>query len=79
MINFDDLTKENRKKHNSNCHKFLVIHTEYQLLDALDLGKTNSLFNVISQHRDIDKTYFYAKNPYEVKCQFPINKRESTA
>ena len=41
-------------------------------------GKTNSLFNLINQQPDIDKIYLYAKDPYEAKYQFLINKREST-
>ena len=36
------------------------------------------LFNLISQHLDIDKIYLYAKNLYEAKYQFLINKRESS-
>ena len=38
----------------------------------------NSLYNLISQQPDIDKIYLYAKNPYEAKYQFLINKSEST-
>ena len=30
-------------------------------------GKTNSLFNLISQQPDMDKIYLYAKDPYEAK------------
>ena len=30
------------------------------------------------QPSDIDKIYLYAKDPYEAKYQFLINKREST-
>ena len=41
-------------------------------------GKTNSLFNIINQQPDIDKIYFYGKDPYKAKYQFLINKREST-
>ena len=41
-------------------------------------GKTNSLFNLINQQCDIDKIYLYTKDPYEVKYEFFINKREST-
>ena len=40
-------------------------------------AKTNSLFNIISQQPDIDKGYLCAKDPYEAKYQFLINKRES--
>ena len=32
--------------------------------------------NLISNQPDIDKIYLYAKNPYETKYQFLINKRE---
>ena len=41
-------------------------------------GKTNSLFNLINEEPDIDKIDLYAKDPYEAKYQFLINKREST-
>ena len=40
-------------------------------------GKTNSLFNLISQQPDIDKIYLYVKDRYEAKYEFLINKRES--
>ena len=41
-------------------------------------GKTNALLNLINNQPDIDKIYLYAKDPYEAKDQFLINKREST-
>ena len=41
-------------------------------------GKTNALLNLINNQLDIDKIYLYAKDPYEEKYQFLINKREST-
>ena len=40
-------------------------------------GKTNALLNLINNQPDIDKIYLYAKDPYEDKYQFLINKRES--
>ena len=40
-------------------------------------GKTNSLFDLISQQLGIDKIYLYAKDPFEAKYQFLIDKRES--
>ena len=46
-------------------------------MGALNQEKTNSLFNLISQQPDIDKTYLYAKDAYERKCQFLINKQKS--
>ena len=39
-------------------------------------GKTNALLNLINNQPDIDKIYLYAKDPYEVKYQYLINKRE---
>ena len=30
-------------------------------------GKANSLFNLMNQQSDIDKTYLCAKDPYEAK------------
>ena len=34
--------------------------------------------NLINNQPDTDKIYLYAKDPYEAKYQFLINKREST-
>ena len=34
--------------------------------------------NLINNHPDIDKIYLCAKNAYEAKYQFLINKRERT-
>ena len=39
-------------------------------------GKTNLLLYLIVNQPDIDKIYFYAKDPYESKYQHLINKRE---
>ena len=36
----------------------------------------NLLFNLINHQPDIDKTYLYAKDPYEAKYQFLIKKRK---
>ena len=40
-------------------------------------GKTNVLLNLIENQLDIDKVNLYAKDPYEAKYQYLINKRES--
>ena len=39
-------------------------------------GKANTLLNLINNQPDIDKMYLYAKDPYEAKYQYLINKRE---
>ena len=40
------------------------------------IWKTNVLLNLIENQPDIDKIYLYAKDPYEAKYQYLINKRE---
>ena len=40
-------------------------------------GKTNILLNLINNQPDMDEIYLYAKDPYENKHQFLINKKES--
>ena len=39
-------------------------------------GKTNALLNLTNNQLDIDKIYLYAKDPYDAKYQYLINKRE---
>ena len=70
MINFDDVSKENIK--NIAVHPYKILIT-----GGSGSGKTNSLFNLITYQVDIDKTYLYAKDPYEAKYQCLINKHES--
>ena len=78
MINFDDVTKENIKEHNPNWPQIPDHPYRILIIGGSGSGKTNSLFNLISQQPDIDKIYLYAKDPYEAKYQLLINKREST-
>ena len=40
------------------------------------IWKTNALLNLINNQPYIDKIYLYAKDPYEAKYQYLINKRE---
>ena len=42
----------------------------------LRIWKKNVLLNSIENQPDIDKIYLYAKDPYEPKYQYLINKRE---
>ena len=46
------------------------------IIGGSGFGKTNALLNLINNQPDIDKTYLYAKDPYEAKYPFLINKRE---
>ena len=79
MINFHDYANENKTNHNQNWsyipdHPFRIL-----IIGSSVSGKTNALLNLINNQPDIDKIYLYAKDPYEAKYQFLINKRESTA
>ena len=78
MINYDDVTKENIKEHNPDWTQ--IPNHPYRILIIGTSGsqKTTSLFYLKSHQPDIDKIYLYAKDPYEAKYQFIINKWEST-
>ena len=39
-------------------------------------NENNALLNLINNQPSIDKIYLYAKDPYETKYQYLINKRE---
>ena len=76
MINFDDYVNENKTKHNQKWpyipnHPFGIL-----IKVGPRSGKTNALLNLINNQPNIDKIYLYAKDPYEAKYQYLINKRE---
>ena len=76
MINFDEYTNENKKEHDLNwpCipdHPYRIL-----IIGGSGTRKTNALLNLINNQQDIDKIYLYAKDPYEDKYQYLINKRE---
>ena len=75
MINFDDYSKVNKTEHYLKW-PYIPDHT-YRILiiGGSGSGKTNPLLNLIKNQPDINKTYLYAKDPYEGKYQFLINKR----
>ena len=67
MINFDDYVSENKTEHNENW-PYIPDHP-YRILITGSSGsrKTNALLNLIENQPFIDKTYLYAKDPYEAK------------
>ena len=76
MINFDDYVNENRIEHNKNLpyipdHPYKIL-----IIGGSGSAKMNVLLNLIENQPDIDKIYFYAKDPYEWKYQYLIKIRE---
>ena len=63
---------------NLNCPEIPDNPYRILMIGGFRSGKTNSLFNLISQPPGIDKIYLYAKDRYEAIYQFLINKRKST-
>ena len=75
MINFDDYVHENNKNKSytpDHPNRILIVGGQVS-------GKTNVLLNLIENQPDIDKKYLYAKDPYEAKYQYLINKSEGLA
>ena len=77
MLNFDDYTYENKTEQNPEWlytpdHPYRIL-----IIGGSGSRKTNTLLNLINNQPDIDKIYLHAKDPYEAKYQFLINKRES--
>ena len=76
MINFNDYTNEIIIEHNSKWpyipdHPYRIL-----IISGSGSGKTNALLNLINIQPSADKIYSYAKDPYETKYQYLINKRE---
>ena len=76
MIHFDDYINENKTELNLKW-RYILDHP-YRILIIGDSGsgKTNVLLNLINNQPNIDKIYLYAKDPYEEKYQYLINKYE---
>ena len=63
----------NKTKKNKIDHPYRIL-----IIWGSGSGKTNSLFNLTNDQPDMDKIYLYAKDSYEAKHQFLLNKWEST-
>ena len=78
MIHFDNYTNENKTEHNLKW-PYIPDHSyRISIIGGSGSGKANALLNLINNQPDIDEIYLYAKDSYEKKYQFSINKREST-
>ena len=78
MINFDNNSNENKTEHNLQWSYILDHPYRVLIIGGSGYGKTNALLNLINNQPEIDKIYLYAKDRYEVKYQFSMNKRENT-
>ena len=78
MINFDDYTNENKTEPNSKWPHIPDHPYRIFVIGGSGSGKRNALLILINNQPNIDKIYLYAKDPYEAKYQFLINKRQST-
>ena len=76
MINFDKYTNENIIEHNSKWPYIPDYPYRILIIGGSGSGKTNELLNLINNQLDIDKIYLYAKDPYEKKYQYLINKHK---
>ena len=79
MINSDDYVNENKTEHDKNWpyipdHPYRIL-----VIGGSGYGKTNVLLNLIENKPYIDEIYLYAKDPYEAKYQYLINKREGVS
>ena len=75
MINFDDYANENKIEQNQKW-PYIPDYPYRILVIGSGSEKTNALLNLINNQPNIDKIYLYAKDPYEKKYQFLINKRK---
>ena len=76
MINFDNYTNKNKIEHNSKWTYILDHPYRILIIGDSGSGKINALLNLINNQPDMIKIYLYAKDPYETKYQYLINKRE---
>ena len=69
----------NENETEQNLNWLYIPDHPYRILitGVSEYGKTNALLNLINKQPDIDEMYLYAKDPYEDKYQFLVNKRES--
>ena len=77
MINFADYVNEHKTEQNKNWPNIPDKPCRILIIGGSGSGKTNVLSNLIENQPGIDKIYLYAKDPYEAKYQYLINKRES--
>ena len=71
------ITRMKTKQHNLKWPYITDHPYRILIIGGSRSGKTNVFLNLINNQSDIDKMYLYAKDPYEGKYKFLINKREN--
>ena len=78
MINYDDVTKENKNNHNLNWLQIPDYPYIILIIGGSGSGKTNASLKLIKKQVDdysfIDKMYLYVKDSNEAKYQYLKNK-----
>ena len=76
MINSDNYINENKIENNSKWSHISDHLYRILVVGGSGSGKANALLNLINNRLHIDKISLYAKDPYEAKYQYLINKHE---
>ena len=76
MINFDDITNENKIEHNPKWPKYSRSFIQNTNNRRFWIRRNKCIVKFNKQSSDIDKIDLYVKAPYGAKHQYLINKCE---
>ena len=76
MINLDNITNKNSKKHNENWPYIPDYPCRILIIGGSGSERENALINLINEQNDIDKIYLYARDLNEPKYKILIKKRK---
>ena len=76
MINLDNITNKNSKKHNENWPYIPDYPCRILIISGSGSERENALINLINEQNDIDKIYLYARDLSKAKYEYLIKKRE---
>ena len=72
MINLDNIINDNNNIHNEKWPYIPYHPNRILIISGSGSGKTNILFNLINEQKDIDKIYLYARDLSESKYEYLI-------